>query len=62
MFLPATTDVEQPPAGNRRRPAEGNSAESGYRERTLVAPSASVTVPYRPDVSLPVAELLDAES
>jgi hypothetical protein len=35
--------------------------EAGYRQRTTVPPSATVTVPYRPDKALAVADLLDAE-
>jgi hypothetical protein len=36
-------------------------AEFGYRQRRTVAVGDAVPVPYRPGVSLPVVDLLDAE-
>lgn len=35
--------------------------ETGYRRRTSVPVGGTVTVPYRPDVALAVADLLNAE-
>jgi hypothetical protein len=36
-------------------------SESGYRQQQSVPAAGTVQVPYRRDVSLPVADLLDAE-
>jgi uncharacterized protein (TIGR04206 family) len=35
--------------------------EAGYREHEAIGPGGSVEVPYRPGLSIPVVDLLDAE-